>query len=357
VESVAVSGQFWAGRRVLVTGHTGFKGSWLTQWLKLRGARVTGFALAPPTTPSLFCEANVGDGITSIEGDLRDFDALRDAVRSSAPEVIFHLAAQALVRPSYENPIETYAVNVMGTVHLLEAVRAFARVRAVVVVTSDKCYENREWDRAYSESEPLGGKDPYSSSKACAELVTAAYRRSFFSGDGTPRIATVRAGNVIGGGDWAKDRLVPDLMRAFAAGTPAVIRNPDATRPWQFVLDPLHGYLKVAEALCARADADQAWNFGPPDGEVHTVGWIADELVRVWGGGAWRRDDGANPPEASALMLDSARARTLLGWRPRVPLPAALQWIVEWHRQWLRDRTSAARLTTAQIERFEQIAA
>ena len=352
-----MSREFWAGRRVFLTGHTGFKGSWLTQWLKLRGARVTGFALAPPTNPSLFVDGNVAGGMNSIDGDVRDLGALRAAMRGADPELVFHLAAHALVRPSYDDPVGTYATNVMGTVNLLEAVRACHGVRAVVVVTSDKCYENREWERAYREDDPLGGKDPYSSSKACAELVAAAYRCSFFSSDGATRVASVRAGNVIGGGDWAKDRLVPDLMRAFAAGTPAAIRNPEATRPWQFVLDPLHGYLKVAEALCARADADQAWNFGPPDDEVRTVGWIADELVRVWGGGAWRRDDGANPPEASALKLDSARARTLLGWRPRVPLPAALQWIVEWHRQWLRDRTSAARLTTAQIERFEQIAA
>ena len=348
---------FWAGRRVFITGHTGFKGSWLSQWLELRGARVTGYALAPPTTPSLFAEANVAQGMVSIENDIRDAAALRDALVAADPEVVFHLAAQALVRPSYDDPVGTYATNVMGTVHLLEGVRACGGVRGVVVVTSDKCYENVERDEPYREGEPLGGRDPYSSSKACTEIVTAAYRRSFFAGPNAPRIASVRAGNVIGGGDWAKDRLIPDLLRAFSGGAPAVIRNPSATRPWQFVLDPLHGYLQVAEALCDGREADQAWNFGPSDEGAQTVGWIADRMVQLWGdGAAWRRDGGANPPEAFTLKLDSSRARAQLGWRPRVPLETALQWTAEWHRHWLRDHGEAARCTTAQIERLEQMA-
>ena len=348
---------FWNGRRVFVTGHTGFKGSWLSQWLELRGARVTGFALAPPTTPSLFAEANVAARMRSIEGDIRDAGALRDALVAADPEVVFHLAAQALVRPSYVDPVGTYATNVMGTVHLLEAVRACSGVRAVVVVTSDKCYENVEREEPYREGEPLGGKDPYSSSKACAEIVTAAYRRSFFADADTPRIASVRAGNVIGGGDWGKDRLIPDLLRGFSSGTPAPIRNPSATRPWQFVLDPLHGYLQVAEALCDGRDADQAWNFGPPDEGARTAGWIADRMVQLWGDGAsWQRDAGAHPPEAFTLKLDSSHARAQLGWQPRVPLETALQWTTEWHRHWLRDPGAAARCTATQIERFEEMA-
>jgi CDP-glucose 4,6-dehydratase len=356
VEGVVVNAAFWSGRRIFLTGHTGFKGSWLAQWLKLRGAQVTGYALAPPTTPNLFDEARVAEGMVSIQGDIRDAGALRAAIIAANPEVVIHLAAQALVRPSYDDPVGTYATNVMGTVHLLEGVRSAAGVRAVVVVTSDKCYDNVERQEAYREGEPLGGKDPYSSSKACAELVTAAYRHSFFSDGGAPRVASVRAGNVIGGGDWGKDRLVPDLLRAFSAGTPAVIRNPLATRPWQFVLDPLAGYLKVAEALCAGEDADQAWNFGPPEDGARPVAWIADSMVRAWGdGAAWRRDESVNPAEASSLKVDSTRARARLGWRPRLSIEAALQWTVEWHRHWLRDRAAAARCTAAQIERFEQM--
>jgi CDP-glucose 4,6-dehydratase len=355
VEGV-VRREFWAGRRVFIAGHTGFKGSWLSLWLQRLGAEVTGFALPPPTTPSLYEAVRVVEEITSIEGDVRDLEALARAVREARPEVVFHMAAQSLVRASYAQPAETYATNVMGTVHLLEAVRLAAGVRAVVVVTSDKCYENREWVWPYREDEPMGGKDPYSSSKGCAELVTAAYRASFFSGDDAPAVATVRAGNVIGGGDWANDRLVPDLMRAFADGRPAIIRYPSATRPWQFVLDALHGYVRLAELLYDdRAFAD-AWNFGPSDEEVYPVRWIAERLVEIWGAGAaWRTDNGTNPPEAYALKLDSSRARTLLGWKPAVSLGTALDWIVEWHRQWLRDPASAAPVTAAQIDRFERM--
>jgi CDP-glucose 4,6-dehydratase len=350
---MGLSASFWRGKRVLITGHTGFKGSWLTQWLKRSGAQVTGFALAPPTTPSLFECARVGDGIRSIEGDIRNLDALARAVADAHPEVILHLAAQSLVRVSYDDPVGTYATNVMGTVHLLDVVRRADSVRVVIVVTSDKCYENREWLWPYRENEPMGGKDPYSNSKGCAELVASAYRSSFFRDASSPRVATVRAGNVIGGGDWSKDRLVPDLIRAFQAGTPALIRNPDATRPWQFVLDPLAGYLSLAEALWNDEALAEGWNFGPYDTGVRPVRWIAGHLAGAWGDGAvWRTDEGKNPPEAFALNLDSSRARTLLGWRPRVTLDRALDWVVEFQRE-LDSGGDAAALLDRQIGQFE----
>jgi len=340
---------FWRDRRVFVTGHTGFKGSWLTRWLQRLGAQVTGYALAPPTSPSLFDDAKIGERIISIAADVRDLAALRTAMSDAKPEVVIHMAAQSLVRASYEAPVETYEVNVIGTVNVLEAVRGCDSVRSVVVVTSDKCYENSEWPWPYRESEPMGGRDPYSSSKACAELVTAAYRASFF-----PNVATVRAGNVIGGGDWAKDRLIPDLMRAFAAGQPALIRNPGATRPWQFVLDPIAGYLTLAEALCNGSGLAEAWNFGPADHDVHPVHWLADRVVEMWGNGAaWKTDDRENPSEAFTLKVDSSRARQILGWSPRVDLTTALAWTVEWHREWLADPDNAGPLLDEQIERYE----
>jgi CDP-glucose 4,6-dehydratase len=353
VEGVALNASFWRGKRVLVTGHTGFKGSWVTYWLKRTGAEVTGFALPPPTTPSLFERAGVGEGIRSIERDIRDLDAVTRAVSDAKPEIIIHMAAQSLVRASYEDPVGTYATNVMGTVHLLDAVRHADAVRVVIVVTSDKCYENREWLWPYRENEPMGGRDPYSNSKGCAELVTSAYRASFFSGASSPRVASVRAGNVIGGGDWAKDRLVPDLVRSFQARTPTLIRNPGATRPWQFVLDPLAGYLRLAEMLWDDGELAEGWNFGPHDTDVRPVRWIADRLAGVWGdGAAWRTEGGKNPPEALALKLDSSRARTLLGWQPRVALDSALDWIVEFHKE-LDGGGDAASLLDRQIGRFE----
>jgi CDP-glucose 4,6-dehydratase len=343
---------------VFVTGHTGFKGAWLLQWLKHLGAEVTGYALAPDTTPSLFEAANAGQGICSLLADVRDLASLTDALADSHAEVVFHLAAQSLVRESYARPVDTYATNVMGTVNLLEAVRTNDCVRAVVVVTSDKCYENREWPWAYREGEPLGGHDPYSSSKACAELVTSAYRDSFFRAADAPRIASARAGNVIGGGDWARDRLVPDLLRAFADGEPALIRNPAAIRPWQHVLEPLHGYLMLAEALVEKPDADVAWNFGPGEQDVRPVRWVADQLVTLWGdGAAWTQDERDQPHEAMTLKVDSTRARAALGWRPRLSLQTALEWIVEWQKAFERAPERAAELTLAQITRFESMTA
>jgi CDP-glucose 4,6-dehydratase len=340
-----VNRDFWRGKRVFVTGHTGFKGSWLVTWLKRLGAHVTGYALAPDETPNLFEAARVAGGIDSRIGDVRHFEPLRAALAGSEAEIVFHLAAQPLVRKSYESPVETYATNVMGTVHVLEAVRALKSVRAVVVVTSDKCYENREWPWPYRENDALGGRDPYSSSKACQELVAAAYRQSFPG----PAIATARAGNVIGGGDWARDRLVPDLIRAFSAGEPAVIRNPASIRPWQHVLEPLHGYLLLAEKLADGERFPEAWNFGPYEHDVRPVRWIADALAARWSDGAqWQQDGSTHPHEAATLKLDSTRARTLLHWTPRLSLDESLDWIVEWHRA-----ADWRAITLQQIERYE----
>jgi CDP-glucose 4,6-dehydratase len=349
--------EFWRGRKVFLTGHTGFKGSWLTLWLKRLGANVSGYSLPPNTTPSLFEAADVRDGIRSTFADVRDLSSLSAAMTTAAPEVVLHLAAQSLVRESYRQPVETYATNVMGAVNLLEAVRSCPSVRSVVVVTSDKCYENREWLWPYREDEPLGGRDPYSSSKACAELVTAAYRHSFFGEQSLAGIATARAGNVVGGGDWAGDRLVPDLIAAFAAGRPAQIRNPSAVRPWQHVLDPLHGYLLLAEALAEDRGIARGWNFGPPEVDARPVSWIADELSGLWGEGAtWSREVQPQPHEANSLKLDSSMARTLLGWSPRLDLRGAMHWIVEWHRGFALAPENARAVTMDQIERFEALA-
>ncbi len=333
MEDVVTSSSFWRGKRVLVTGHTGFKGAWLTLWLSELGADVTGYALPPPTDPSLFDMAGVERRVRHLVGDVRDEAALTRAVREGRPEIVFHLAAQSLVRLSYDQPVATYATNVMGTVNLLEAVRRCEGVRAVICVTSDKCYENRETARPYREDDAMGGYDPYSSSKGCAELVAAAYRRSYFDGAGAA-VATARAGNVIGGGDWAKDRLVPDLLNGFAAGARPLIRFPSAVRPWQHVLEPLAGYLKLAEALWdgAPAAAD-GWNFGPDETDARPVGWIADRLAALWGEGAhWETTGEPQPHEAHVLRLDCAKARRELGWRPAWALDEALRRTVAWRR-------------------------
>ena len=331
-----VDANFWPGKRVLVTGHTGFKGSWLTLWLTSLGAEVSGYALPPPTAPSMFTELGLGDSFESVVGDVRDDAKLREVMLAANPEIVFHLAAQPLVRHSYADPAGTYATNVLGTVHLFEAVRASPGVRAVVNVTSDKAYENRERERGYRETDPMGGHDPYSSSKGCSELVTATYRRSFFAG-GTTALASARAGNVIGGGDWAEDRLVPDILRAFAAGTKAEIRNPVSIRPWQHVLEPLSGYLVLAEQLWLEGQAyAEGWNFGPHDADARQVSWIADALAREWGNDAvWGMDDRQHPHEATYLRLDISKARQRLGWRPRWSLEDALGRVVVWHRSWL----------------------
>jgi CDP-glucose 4,6-dehydratase len=327
---------FWSGKRVFLTGHTGFKGSWLALWLQQLGAQVTGFALGTPTQPSLFDVAQVGRGMQSLHGDVRDLSALLRALQAAQPEIVIHMAAQSLVRLSYETPVDTYATNVMGTVHLLEAVRQTPGVKAVVNVTTDKCYENKEWVWGYRENEPMGGFDPYSNSKGCSELVTSAYRRSFFQDRGVA-VASARAGNVIGGGDWAVDRLVPDILRAFEQDRPVVIRNPHATRPWQHVLEPLSGYLTLAEHLYTQGHSfTEGWNFGPSDDDAQPVQWIVEHMVNRWGNGAsWQQDGGNHPHEAHYLKLDISKAKARLNWQPRWPLATALEKIAAWHHAYL----------------------
>jgi CDP-glucose 4,6-dehydratase len=333
---------------VLLVGHTGFKGGWLGLWLHRLGAEVGGLSLPPPTEPSLFALAQLGDLIPTTFGDIRDLATVQTAVSDWQPEIVFHLAAQALVRRSYREPVATYAVNVMGTVHVLEAIRSVASVRAVIVVTSDKVYQNQEWPWPYRESEAIGGRDPYSSSKGCAELVAAAYRGSFFSA-----IATVRAGNVIGGGDWAEDRLLPDCVQALSSGESIRIRHPEAVRPWQHVLEPLCGYLLLAELLYADAATfGDAWNFGPRDEDAWPVGRIAAFVVQQWGEQArWCEAGGTAPHESATLKVDASRARAKLGWKPRLPLQQALGWTIDWHRR-LAAGAAALALTDEQVARY-----
>lgn len=350
----------WKGRRVFLTGHTGFKGSWLALWLAAKGAQIRGYALDPGTEPNLFTAASVADVLEDHRGDVRDHQKLEAVLTEFTPEVIFHLAAQPLVRRSYADPLGTYATNVMGTAHVLEAVRRCPSVRAVVCVTTDKCYENHETGQSYRESDPLGGHDPYSSSKACAEIVAAAYRDSYFPASRLKEhrvaIATARAGNVIGGGDWSEDRLVPDLIRGFESGTPVLIRHPNAIRPWQHVLEPLHGYIMLAEELLAgRMEAASAFNFGPDDAEEWPVEQIATKLAGMWGRGAsWARDANPGVHEAQSLRLDSGKAHSVLGWQPRLKIEAACEWTLEWYRSW-REGADMAPETNAQIAAYERL--
>jgi CDP-glucose 4,6-dehydratase len=353
-----VDQSFWVGKGVLLTGHTGFKGSWLSLWLQSMGAHVVGYALPPPTNPSLFVVANVAKGIRSVEGDIRDLAALSKVFEEHKPEIVIHMAAQPLVRYSYANPIETYSINVMGTAHLLEAARMAGGVRAIVNVTSDKCYENREWEWGYRENEPMGGYDPYSNSKGCAELVTAAYRSSYFNpekySEHRTAIATARAGNVIGGGDWALDRLIPDMLRAIEGGIPVLIRNPNAIRPWQHVLEPLSGYLTLAEKLYKQGpNYAEGWNFGPHDTDAKPVGWIVEHMTQTWGqGAAWTLDDGPHPHEAAYLRLDCSKAHTRLGWYPRWHIGQAIEKIIEWHKACDQD-ADMREITLAQINTYQ----
>jgi len=358
LEGVVLNPGFWRGKRVFLTGHTGFKGGWLSLWLQQLGAHLTGYALQPPTRPNLFERASVGSDMRSIIGDVRDGQNLSAVVREAAPEVVIHMAAQPLVRRSYADPVETYSTNVMGTVHLLEAVRHCPSVRAVVNVTTDKCYENREWLWPYRENEAMGGHDPYSSSKGCAELVTTAYRNSYFNAKDSlhrgPALASARAGNVIGGGDWAEDRLLPDIFAAFSRGEPALIRNPHAIRPWQHVLEPLRGYLTLAERLFTQgAEYAQAFNFGPRQDDAQPVERVVRKLVTKWGeSAAWRTDQRDHPHEASLLRLDVSKAAHMLAWRPALDLDAALQLTVDWVRA-ARQGRDLREFTLHQVNEYQ----
>jgi CDP-glucose 4,6-dehydratase len=332
-----MNSEFWKGKRVLVTGHTGFKGGWLVTWLRHAGADVAGLALPPATQPSLFELADVGGDIVSAFGDIRDLSVVKDAFARFAPEIVFHMAAQAIVRASYDDPVGTYATNVMGTVHVLEAARATG-VRVLVNITSDKCYDNKEWVWGYRETDALGGKDPYSNSKACAELVTAAYRSSFFTGADRIGLASARAGNVIGGGDWARDRLIPDVIAAICERRSVPVRNPDSVRPWQHVLEPLSGYLLLAESLWDDPEAFSGeWNFGPDPESVRSVRWLIDRIAVLWGASSCQMPQpGQHPHEARLLSLDSSKARARLGWFPRWSLDRAAAAVVEWYKVFQR---------------------
>ncbi|MBS1806470.1 MAG: CDP-glucose 4,6-dehydratase [Acidobacteria bacterium] len=353
----------WSGRRVYITGHTGFKGGWLALWLASKGAKIRGYALDPATQPNLFTDARVADVLDDDRGDIQDYPKLEASLVDFEPEVVFHLAAQPLLRRSYADPLGTYGANVMGTANLLEAVRKSPSVRAVVCVTTDKCYQNREWAWPYRETDPLGGHDPYSSSKAAAEIVVAAFRDSYFPvnrlSEHRVGIASARAGNVIGGGDWSEDRLIPDLIRGFESRHPVLIRRPNAIRPWQHVLEPLQGYITLAEHLLdGRPEAATAFNFGPADSDAWSVERIANKLVELWGSGAsWIRDDAPSVHEAHYLKLDSSKARSDLGWRPRLSLETALEWTIHWYRSSKagNDMSAGTRLQTAQFERAQLV--
>jgi CDP-glucose 4,6-dehydratase len=348
-----VNSDFWRHKSILLTGHTGFKGSWLSLWLQSLGAEVHGLALEPPTSPNLFTVAQVEKGLASSTiGDIRDLATVKNTMQAAQPDIVIHMAAQPLVRLSYSLPVETYATNVMGTVHVLEAARSTSSVKSIVVVTTDKCYENKEWAWGYRENEPMGGHDPYSNSKGCAELVTSAYRNSFLQSNGIA-VASARAGNVIGGGDWAPDRLVPDILRALEQNQTVSIRNPTATRPWQHVLEPLSGYLKLAEELYIHGHPyAEGWNFGPKDDDAQPVQWIVEQMVSSWAKGTdWQQDVGSHPHEANYLKLDISKAKGRLGWQPRWSLATALKLITVWHQAFLAN-ADMKKLCLTQIKQY-----
>jgi CDP-glucose 4,6-dehydratase len=354
-----VTPAFWRGRRAFITGHTGFKGSWLALWLDRLGARVTGYGLAPPTSPSLYALVDIGSHIESTSADIRNLDELRRSMRDTRPEIIFHLAAQSLVRESYRSPIDTLTTNVIGTANLLEAIRSVDGIRAVVVVTSDKCYENREQEAGYRETDCMGGHDPYSGSKGAAELITSSYRRSFFHATDSPAIATARAGNVIGGGDFATDRLLPDCIRAVEAGRQVSIRNPEATRPWQFVLEPLAGYMKLAEQLTEKGQAyAEPWNFGPAESETLPVRWVCEEFAKTLHARSGRQlriefsrhSDGHH--EAKSLRLDISKTKEKLHWNPVLPTTDAVALTASWYSEYLKNG-DLCEVTLSQIDQFQ----
>jgi CDP-glucose 4,6-dehydratase len=342
---------FWKGKRVFLTGHTGFKGSWLSLWLSSLGAEVKGYALNPPTTPSLFDEASIKSIIDSQIGDIRDQDTIHESMTAFNPDILIHMAAQSLVRHSYDAPIETYEVNVIGTAKVLEVARSCSNLKAVVNITTDKCYENDGRTKGYKEDDPMGGHDPYSSSKGCSELVASAYRRSFLQ-EQDIGLASVRAGNVIGGGDWADDRLIPDILRSFEKGESVVIRNPKATRPWQHVLEPLSGYLILAEKLYKnQKEYAEGWNFGPNEKDVKPVSWIMDKMISEWPASSWELDQNSNPHEADFLKLDISKVKSKLGWKPIWGLSHTLEKIIGWHKAWL-DKEDMQTICLAEIEEY-----
>jgi CDP-glucose 4,6-dehydratase len=357
---MVMNASFWKNKKVLITGHTGFKGSWLSLWLQSKGADAIGYALPPPTEPSFFKIGKISEGMISITGDVRDLEHLKTVIAKYQPEIVIHMAAQSLVRYSYGNPVETYSTNVMGTVNLLEAVRQTNSVKVILIITSDKCYENNEWVWGYRENDPMGGHDPYSSSKGCAELITSAYRRSYFSKQDnsthTVAVATARAGNVIGGGDWAYDRLIPDIMNAIIQSRPVVIRNPGAIRPWQHVLEPLEGYLCLVEKLWEHGPRyAEGWNFGPNDEDCKPVSWIVTNLTRLWTTNIeWEIDSGENPHEAEYLKLDCSKAKKLLGWSPKLNLNTAIELVVEWYEAFLQ-KNDMRKFSEGQISRYENM--
>ena len=335
-----INSEFWRNKSVFITGHTGFKGGWLSLWLQSLGAKVHGFALEPPTLPNLFTEAQVGKGMfSSTVGNICDLQVVKFAMEKALPDIVIHMAAQPLVRLSYAEPVGTYATNVMGTVHVLEVARQLSSVKAILVVTTDKCYENREWVWGYREEESMGGHDPYSNSKGCAELVVSAYRDSFLKAEGKA-VASARAGNVIGGGDWASDRLVPDILRAVENNIPVTVRNPHAVRPWQHVLEPLSGYLLLAEKLYTQGqNFAEAWNLGPNDEDARTVQWVVEHMVNGWGrGSSWRQVDSEHLHEANYLKLDISKVKARLGWQPRWTLNEAIKQIINWHNAWIEGQ-------------------
>ncbi len=356
MEDMVVDSLFWKNKKVLVTGHTGFKGGWLSLWLQKMGAQVVGVSLEPPTIPSFYKQASVSEGMESLRADIRELEVIKNIFNKYKPEIVFHLAAQPLVRYSYDEPVETYQTNVMGTLNILESIRHIDSVRSAIMITTDKCYENKEWEWGYRENEPMGGFDPYSSSKGCAELLIASYRNSYFPdnniGQHKTAIASVRAGNVIGGGDWADDRLIPDIVRAIQQNRAVQIRNPNSVRPWQHVLEPLAGYLSLAEQLYQNGDQyTGAWNFGPKEEDAKPVQWIVEKMTECWGDGKWSVDDGVHPHEANYLKLDCSKARSRLSWHPRWSLGNALEKIIEWHKGEMQGENLHL-LTLNQIENY-----
>lgn len=345
--------EFWHGKRVFLTGHTGFKGSWISLWLTSMGAEVRGYALHPPTAPSLFVEAKIDSTVNSQIGDIRDIEKLRKSMIDFNPDILFHMAAQPLVRHSYDAPVETYEVNVIGTVKVLEVARSCDNLKVIVNITSDKCYENDGRFKGYKEQDPLGGRDPYSSSKGCSELVTSAYRRSFFQDMGVG-LASGRAGNVIGGGDWAKDRLIPDILKSFESNKPVIIRNPNSTRPWQHVLEPLSGYLILAQKMYNHpGNYNGSWNFGPNKQDIKPVSWILNKMIREWPNSSWQLETSMQPHEADLLQLDNSKSRLKLDWRPVWDLSNTLNKILEWHKAWINKESMQA-VCLKEIEMYMQ---